>query len=221
MTVGEILDSARTHLDDDGATLWTDPKLLPKFREAHREMEQRLALAGTPVIRDTTIDITVLEGTTSLNIYPDYPNDLIIEPTWLKEKKVDQLESFFTPMLEVDIIPQDAPSEGIHYWAWIRDELQLKAATTDRVVRMGYLTRLVTPQTLNQLVEVRFSELFLSYKVAAIALNSVGKSADIYEYKANGYLERIISLAVKNSQSLPARRIGYRNRFRRGNFNWI
>src|SRR5215831_188595 len=46
---GDVLVSARTHLNDDEGIIWPDQKLFPKLREAHRMLQVALVANGVPI----------------------------------------------------------------------------------------------------------------------------------------------------------------------------
>lgn len=210
MMVLEVLEMARTLLNDDAVMLWQDPKLLPKFRAAHLEMEQRLAMAGVSHTKDTSADMTVNAGDRFLNLHVDFPRDYIIHPISLKEKGVGETDSAFVDMIQSAPLPNVEQGPTLTYWTWEREQIILLGSTVDRVIRMYYNSRIVTPTKVSDELAIPFSELYLSYKVASLALSSVNDSSfQRHESQAQMYLERMVSTDVKQSQNLPTRRRGY------------
>src|SRR5580692_1393151 len=69
------LASARTYLNDDAASVWSDASLIPKAQEAHRELQTMLWGCGSPAVRGQSDPITVNSGT--VDITGDLPDDLL------------------------------------------------------------------------------------------------------------------------------------------------
>src|SRR6266404_2976067 len=49
--MSQVLATARTLLNDDNATTFTDFVLIPKIQEAHRELQNELWVCGSPIVR--------------------------------------------------------------------------------------------------------------------------------------------------------------------------
>jgi hypothetical protein len=86
---GQVLDSARVHLNDVGKTIWPDSVLLPFLQEAHRELRVEVVLNGIPVTNEVTGVLSVPAQTTDLSSVVGYPLDMIV-PIWLKERQVGE-----------------------------------------------------------------------------------------------------------------------------------
>src|SRR5438105_2356927 len=107
--LGDVFSVARTLLNDDDASNWTDQKLRFKAKQAFKELEAELILAGIPIISSTTTVITVPsvsdnDNSQDLSTISGYPTDMIM-PIWLKERQVGQTNRDFVDMIEVDFIP--------------------------------------------------------------------------------------------------------------------
>src|ERR1035438_513441 len=52
-----VLATARTLLNDDAATNWTDASLFPKLQQAHKELQIKLRRAAAPVMKNLYVEI--------------------------------------------------------------------------------------------------------------------------------------------------------------------
>src|SRR4051812_15930048 len=95
------LEAARTYLNDDAGSLWTDAALIPKCKEAHRELQTMLWECGSPAVRAESSAITVLAAATTIT----QPADMLT-PFQLEEyaasvetsaDAVQMTECFFLP----------------------------------------------------------------------------------------------------------------------------
>jgi hypothetical protein len=170
------LATARTLLNDDNATVWTDPILLPKLQEAHRELQTDLWLVGSPVVREVTIPILVSQGNTDLGA--NQPLDLV-SPTALKE--AESADGTWVDMTEVNYIPFDvAKTSKLVYWAWRGEKIRFLGATANRYVVVFYRKLITVPATATDPIGIIFGELYLGARTAALAAGSVGNK-DVYD----------------------------------------
>jgi hypothetical protein len=170
------LATARTLLNDDNATVWTDPVLIPKLQEAHRELQTDLWLVGSPVVREVTAPILVVSGSTDLGA--NQPGNLI-SPTALKEAEASN--GTWIDMTEVNYIPFDvAKVDKLIYWAWRGEKILFLGATTNRYVVVFYRKLITIPSTATDPIGIIFGELYLGARTAALAAGSVGNK-DVYD----------------------------------------
>ncbi len=71
------LAQARTFLNDTNATIWTDANLIPSMQQADQEMQMKLWMIGSPVIRAMTGPLLVPAGY-GPNINANLPTDWLI-----------------------------------------------------------------------------------------------------------------------------------------------
>jgi hypothetical protein len=207
-TAAQVLDSARAHLDDFQGTLWTDPRLLPMLQEAHRELQAKLLLNGLQIMNEVTPVLTVPALTTNFSLVTGYPTDLV-EPIWMKERQVGQLNEDFADMQEVDFIPNVRQSTELVWWCWQEEKIIFLGATNNVEVQLRYRRYLTTPLTVNDTIGVLLGENHLSYRTASLASNSVGRPRKDLEGAAQSNLDIVIRAAVKELQNLPAKRRPY------------
>jgi len=200
-------------------TRWPDEVLLPKLREAHRELKLSLLLNDIPVINAVSTIITVPPQTIDdnnldLSTVSGYPVNMI-SPIWLKERALGDTNDAFTDMKEVDFIPNVVLGVSLNYWAWMGQTIMLRGATTTTQVQIRYNQELTPPTLLTDSIGVLLGECFLAYQVAAKAVESVSDpknlDARVSMFKANASynLDLILRSAVKELQNLPAKRRAY------------
>jgi hypothetical protein len=170
------LATARTLLNDDNATVWTDPILMPKLQEAHRELQTDLWLVGSPVVREVTAPILVPAGATDLGA--NQPQDLVA-PTALKE--AESAGGAWVDMTEVSYIPFDVAKTGkLVYWAWRGEKILFLGSTANRYVVVFYRKLITIPTAATDPIGIIFGELYLGARTAALAAGSVGNK-DVYD----------------------------------------
>lgn len=215
VNAGTVLESARSHLNDELGLNWPDPKLFPKLQEAHRELQSSLILAGIPTIDNTSrvivvpafldqdndlnlstgVDssgdpfIMVDDGFGNLVLNPsrtiNFPTD-IVEPIELFERPVGYLRSDFVSMTQVDFLPDFEKSTYLRYWAWNGENILLLGALNDVQVKLHYRRQLQVPVNNSDTIGVTLGESFLSYKTALLALQSADFNTNV---KTLSYLE--------------------------------
>lgn len=210
---GDILASARTHLDDDDATIWTDHRLMPKLREAFRELMIHLTLNDYPLVDNTNIVLVVPAGTTDLSTLSGYPTDMV-EPQVLKERVKGGREVDLREMVETGTLPDYDPIDSLNYWNWGGNLLTVLPARTDRELKINYMRGLKAPNTVTDPVSIIFGDTYLSYRTAAIALgslSSIGKAdlMKVNRLQAQAETNLYTVLKVGAKDSLPTRRRPY------------
>ena len=165
-----VLNTARTLLNDDIGSLWSDSVLFPKLQQAHRELQARLKAAAAPVMRTTVTDLLVNLGTVVLANIPD-----LVEPIRLFEKLTTDPITGYVQMTEYDPLPLFAPASSLIYWQWVNENIQFIGATTNRHIRLTYWRSLPLPLVNTDLVGFINGELYLAPRTAALASASVGE----------------------------------------------
>lgn len=186
------LASARTYLNDDAASVWSDAALIPKAQEAHRELQTMLWGCGSPVVRATSEPILVNSGT--LDITSSLPADLMT-PFFLSEyDDISQTPANAVPMTEKYYIPNIAQTALLTYWSWQQEKLLLLGATANRNVLVTYRREIPIPQATTDSVGILFGELYIGARTAAIAHGSLGNK-DAYEI-VTGFAKANFQLVV-------------------------
>jgi hypothetical protein len=215
---GDVLGRARTLLNDDDATNWPDTKLIPKAVQAFEELEADLILAGIPIINGQTIVLNVpayliFENNNvpfDLSTVPNYPTDMIL-PIWMKERQLGDQYRDFVDMVEVDFIPITDVDIYLRYWCWYQNTITLLGAFNPVQVMLRYQRFLPVPGVNTDSIVVPLGQLFLAYRIAALAADSLGdrqRRIDLTD-QADKNLDRIIRMNIKQQQNLPTKRRPY------------
>jgi hypothetical protein len=175
VTLEQALSSARTYLNDDAASVWSDAALIPKAQEAHRELQTMLWGCGSPAVRGTSEPILVTSGTT--DITSQLPSDLMTPFQLWEYAGTGQTFANAVPMTEKFYVPNIAQGPLLVYWAWLQETLQLVGATASRYVVINYRREIPIPQATTDSVGILFGELYISARTAAIAHGSLGNEA--------------------------------------------
>ncbi len=210
----EALKIARTHLNDDRKLHWSDPTLMPKARQAHRELQLELVLNGIAVVREVSADFSVAKGAKDLGA--DLPTDLV-DPIRMWEKGVGEPDELYREMDLKAFIPTVALESKLRYWCWREEVISFLGATEDRVVRLMYKKGLSVPNKVSDPIGLTFGELFIGPRIAAIVAASTGKdsSASAFNDEAYKNLDKIIRANVLPMQRTPVRKRPFGFRLRR------
>lgn len=212
-TVKEALALARTHLNDDRKLHWSDVTLMPKVRQAHRELQLELQLNGLAIVREVSADFTITAGDTAIT---SPPTD-IVDPIRMFEKAVGEPDSMFKDMDLVTFLPNADKTEFLRVWCWREEAIEFLGANTDRVIRFRYKKGLTVPTKVTDSLGLTFAELFIGPRVASIVVDSTGKhdSAEVFKSEAYGNLDKIIRMNVLPGQRNPVRKRPFGFRLRR------
>jgi hypothetical protein len=198
VTAGTVLTTARTLLNDDAATLWTDPTLLPKLAQAHRELQTKMRFSACPLMRTTYFE-PISPGATSFATPPTN----LVEPIRLWEKAAVDPITLFTPMTESDPLPNVAQGPTLIWWQWWDEAVTFIGATAARNVQMLYWRSLLIPQTNTDSISCINGELYLAPRVAALAAGAVGNK-DLYGIMSGLADTSIQQVILANRGRMPA-----------------
>lgn len=163
-----VLTIARTYLNDDNNTVFFDPVLIPKIGEAHRELQEELWQAGSPIVREQSDPILIAAGDT---IVPA-PDDLLT-PTALFE--ATPTGSDYIPMTETFYIPLGyVQTTKLVFWCWRKEQIELGGSTLPRQVVIQYRKKIAIPVDVNDSIGILFGESYLAARAAAIAAGTLG-----------------------------------------------
>ena len=168
-----VLATARTLLNDDAVSNWTDAALIPKLQQAHKELQIKLRRAAAPVMKNTYIE-TVASGTSFAT-----PPDDLVAPIQLWETSSGGAANTYALMTETDPLPNVLPTTTMIYWAWIEEAVQFIGSSASRKILMSYWRSLPLPQVNTDLIGFINGELYLAPRTAAIAAGSVGQAAEM------------------------------------------
>lgn len=169
-----VLTTARTFLNDDAATNWTDNALMPKLQHAHRELQVKLRRAAAPVMKGSYTE-TINPGGL---VFLAQPTD-IIAPIQLWEKLPADPVQNYQLMTEADPLPNVATTTTLTWWAWVEEIVTFLGSTASRAVKMTYWRRITVPQANTDPVGFIDGELYLAPRTAAIAYGSTGDATSM------------------------------------------
>jgi hypothetical protein len=177
-----VLQTARTLVNDDLATVFTDPVLIPKIQEAHRELQEQLWLAGSPIVREQSDPINVAIGVSALTSTAGLPADLLC-PIELHDNiaGASLASGGWSPLTETFFIPLGyQPANVLTWWAWRKEILYLSPATAARVLTIKYRRKVNIPDLKTDEIGILFGELYLAARSAALMGGTLGNK-DVYD----------------------------------------
>jgi len=201
--LSNVLTTARSYLNDDNATTWTDQILIPKAQEAFREVQNKLWTVGAQICRAQSIAFAIAPNVNPTDItalFSDMQSPISIQET-------SSPATIWTPMTEATYFPADYPATNfLTYWSWQEERLLLAPCTANRVIVVNYRRVLPLPTVSGSQLFIPFAELYMGARTAAIAAGSVG-NADVFtamSAKAKENLGKVI--AANRGQQKPSMR---------------
>lgn len=168
VTASVALDTARTLLNDDAGSIFTDAVLMPKLQEAFRQMEAALRLNAQSIMIRNVVN-TVNAGIALLSITD------INEPIKLWEKATAATDDLYTPMTEYDPLPNDVTASTLRYWQWDGTQVNFIAASANRSVKTRYWRVLTEPTVAGSSLVLINAEYYLGPMTASIMAGSLGE----------------------------------------------
>lgn len=165
------LESARTYLNDDAAQNWTDAALIPKMKEAHRELQIKLWEVNSPVVRKQSSEFTIAAGATTVT---SPPADMLTPFKLVEYGTAETLEQA-VDMTEQNFLPIGiAKTTKLIWWTWKEEAITFLGSTVDRKIVIYYRKSITIPAAAGDPIGILFGELYLGARCAAIAHGSVG-----------------------------------------------
>lgn len=169
-----VLTTARTLLNDDAATNWSDAALIPKAQQAHKELQIKLRRAAAPLMKNTYIETLGIGAT----VFATPPTDLVA-PIQLWENAPSGANNLWQLMTESDPLPNVLQVATLIWWAWVEEVVTFIGSTASRQVKMLYWRALPLPQANTDLIGFLNGELYLAPRTAALAAGSVGQAEEM------------------------------------------
>jgi hypothetical protein len=202
-TLSVVLQTARTYLNDDNGTTWTDQILIPKAQESFRELQNKLWVAGAQIVRGQNAVARHIVAGAVPTVYTQFDMQSPIamyEAAWPTALP-------WIPMTEINYFPADfVPGITITYWSWQEEVLYVAPCNVDRSVILNYRLIMPVPTVAGSSLTVPFAELYMGARTAAIAAGSVG-NAEVFaamSAKAKENLGKVIT--ANRGQSKPSLR---------------
>lgn len=198
--LSDALASARTYLNDDAGSLWTDAALIPKAREAHRELQTMLWNVGSPVVRMISDPIAVFAGQNPTIVLP---SDLLV-PFKIQEAAAGGTFDTAIDMTEKAFLPNVVIGPTLKYWSWRNEIIRFVGCINPRTVWIFYRKSIAIPAAAADPIGIMFGELYLGARTAAIAHGSVGNkdAYSIISQVATDNFNRVV--AAHRGQQSPA-----------------
>jgi hypothetical protein len=226
MTYAEIMARAASAcLNDTARQIYTDIVLLPYLNTALAELEEEFELNNLPVTNETSAAITVPTGITAIGFatVPALPSNLVeIQRLWESQTGQDiwiplSRRDFITPY----ILPAGTELSNFNIWAWIDQEIRVRAAIVDIDIKIDYIKALFSEISIAQINvanAVVNSDTFLFYRIGGLAAEFIGENP-VRAASLNGFagqsLSKVTGISVKGMQSNSVRRRPFRAAFKR------
>jgi hypothetical protein len=217
MTASEVMDLARTKLNDAALQLFNNDVLLPYLQAAYLTLQSEMQDNSLPTTFEASSALAITAGATvvSTSSTPALPLD-IIEPIEVYER--GDSSQRWELMDEITYRPLSFAADldaSLHVWQWSEDELKLRGSTANREILIKYIKSLPTISNESTELGLRGALLYLAYKTAAEAAEDIGQNrtkAERLESKAQVELNKFINIRVKGQQGHPVRRRPYGSR---------
>lgn len=222
MFASEVMDEAAALLNDQAKANFTYVNMLPFVRKASNELTNKLARNGISVLKQESAVSTLASGVSTFPI----PADMFL-PLIMLETDSSGI-NLYSQMDERWPLPEEPAGSELNYWSYY--DLQLKVgpangvgATTARKVKLEYTRTLTSLTASGTVVEISQAITFLAERTAALVARFVGEDpikGDYFDRMAlgpamdgeGGSLGELITIYVRNNQSLGTRRRGYHRR---------
>jgi len=197
VTAETVLVTARSLLNDDAASLFTDTVLFPKLTQAHRELQAILRAHDCAVMKKSFVSAVLVNTGVLTTVPPD-----LLEPLSIQEKVSGAAFSTYAPMSEQD--PLDPTGAGTsatasQFWQWNDEVLNFRAPTANGIdVNIFYWRQITIPAVSTDLIGILFGELYLAPRTAALMAGSLGDS-ETYKIATDIALKSIDSIISANS----------------------
>lgn len=169
VTAQVALDTARTLLNDDLGTLFTNAVLMPKLVQAFRQMEASLRINAADLMFRTNVQ-NIAASTPSLVIAD------INEPVVLWEKDQAAPVSSYVKMTEYDPLPNEVAAATLRYWYWDGTQINFIASSATRTVKTQYWRVLIEPVDGTSSLIFINAEYYLAPMTAAIMAGTLGEA---------------------------------------------
>lgn len=196
VTASVVFTTARTLLNDDAGTLFTDAVLLPKLVQAYRQMMADLRINAQDLLITTGFS-TVAAGTALLT-FSD-----INEPIILWEKLSSDGVDKFVKMTEYDPLPNALSSTTLKYWQWDGAQMNFIAATTNRTVKAQYWRVIPEPTSGASSLYFINAEYYLAPVTAGIMAGVLGEAEQMETLIAQGVTTLKMIVDANRGRQVP------------------
>jgi hypothetical protein len=165
----DAITIARTYLNDDSGLNYSTAFLLPKVAEAHRNMQARLWVVGSPLVR-VEVGLNIPVG--NVNITPFMPNDMLVPYSMME---FDSVKGWI-PVTEVFFFDHSIPSNNnFQFWTWSQEILSVYFTTNPNPINIlvRYRRLIPVPTATTSSLGVLSSERYIGLMVAGMAAGSL------------------------------------------------
>jgi hypothetical protein len=130
----------------------------------------------------------------------------------MKERRVGEQWRDFVDMVETDFAPVTTISLSLRYWTWYQGKIVVFGALIDNQVLLRYQRLFPVPGLNSDSIIVPLGQMHLSYRVAALALQTKPESHQLameYDQRAQVNLDKVVRMNIKQQQNLPTKRRPY------------
>lgn len=216
--------SASALLNDADRAVYTDIVLLPYLNITLSELQEIYELNNIPVTNNHSATIAVPAGIAAIGFatVPSLPVDLV-EIQELFESQTGQ--NNWIPVTKKEFLTASilgaTPISMFGIWAWMNQEITLRAAANAVDLRLDYIRSLFVELTISMLGQqntILNTDSFIQYRVAGLASEFIDENLTRAD-KLNGFaimgLERSLGISIKGKQSISIRRRPFRAAFKR------
>lgn len=226
-TPAEILDAVASLQNDTAKTYYTNLACLPYFNMALDELQEHFEDNGVPVVEESSIAITMLQGNTRLGYgtNPKLPYRLLeVKQMW---ESIAGQQNYFK-MQRVEFLPHYAEGVERNYYQFYAQEGEdfvFFPTTGDIDLKIDYLRSLwQTPIPSTDLevdLNIRGCKSYLQYRTAALCSAFIGENqirAQELTQLSLDALGRALSIKIKPGQNIVTKRRPFRASYKlRGN----
>jgi len=216
--------TAAVCLNDQARATYTDTVLLPHLNTALSELQEIFELNNIGSTGKSSATIAVPAGTSVIGFLtvPALPADLI-EIQQLFESQTGQ--NIWIPVTKHNYLTRDilgsVPYSIFGVWAWLEQQINLRAANTPIDIRMDYIKNLFAEITIGLIGTsnpILNTDTFFQYRTGALAAEFIEENtarADSLNNDGLNALQRSLGISVKGMQSIAIRRRPFRAAFKR------
>ena len=219
-----LLARSAALLNDQERANYTDIVLLPYLNISLSELQEIFELNNIPVTNETSAVIAVPSATSVIGFttVPSLPSNLVeIQQLWESQTGLN----LWTPVTKKEFLTASILGSvsltmfGV--WAWIDQEIHVRAAVNPIDLKLDYIKSLFTELTIGQLGvqnTILNTDSFFVNRVAALGAEFIDENltrADKLNLQAIGGLERSLGISIKGKQTIAVRRRPFRAAFKR------
>jgi len=207
----DVMDRAAALLNDTALSIYTYAVQLPYLKMAVDDLQLQVESNNIAISNEVSTAINVLTGITKISYAttPPYPADLISVQQLFE--RADGTTEDWMEMKRTDFLPEvTSTSNYLTWWTWQDQEIRFLGATSDREVKIHYVSAAIANVTSSSSAIYVYSSLSpLAFKTASLCARYIGENptrADSLQMEANTAYEYFLAILVKEGQVMTVRR---------------